>query len=145
MTIENKIVAITGAGRGIGRATAIHLAARGAHLVLGSRSKAEVAAVVGEIEATGGKAIYLPIDVSKRSDLKKLVNLACERFGRLDVIINNAGIGPLSRFACSEYLPVFLCATKREIDPISAEFPVPCQTGWEHSQALFTARRQARA
>ncbi|KGF70902.1 oxidoreductase [Hoeflea sp. BAL378] len=98
MTIENKIVAITGAGRGIGRATALHLAARGARLVLGARSEAEIAAVAGEIEAAGGEAIHLAIDVTRRADLDALVNLACERFGRLDVIVNNAGIGPLSRF-----------------------------------------------
>ncbi|WP_029620243.1 SDR family oxidoreductase [Pseudorhizobium marinum] len=98
MTIENKIVAITGAGRGIGRATALHLAARGARLVLGARSEAEIAAVAGEIEAAGGEAIYLATDVTRRADLDRLVNSACERFGRLDVIINNAGIGPLSRF-----------------------------------------------
>lgn len=98
MTIENKIVAITGAGRGIGRATAIHLAARGAHLVLGARSEAEIAAVAGEIETAGGKAVYQAIDVTRPVDLDELVNFACARFGRLDVIINNAGIGPLSRF-----------------------------------------------
>ncbi|KQZ50854.1 oxidoreductase [Rhizobium sp. Root149] len=98
MTIENKIVAITGAGRGIGRATAIHLAARGARLVLGARSEAEIASVAGEIEAAGGEAVYRAIDVTRAVDLEDLVKLACERFGRLDVIINNAGIGPLSRF-----------------------------------------------
>lgn len=98
MTIENKIVAITGAGRGIGRATAIHLAARGARLVLGARSEAEIATVAGEIEAAGGESVYRAIDVTRPEDLQVLVKLACERFGRLDVIINNAGIGPLSRF-----------------------------------------------
>nr|WP_202807178.1 SDR family oxidoreductase [Pseudorhizobium pelagicum] len=98
MTIENKIVAITGAGRGIGRATALHLAARGARLVLGARSEVEIAAVAGEIEAAGGEANYLATDVTRHADLDRLVKRACERFGRLDVIINNAGIGPLSRF-----------------------------------------------
>lgn len=98
MTLENKIVAITGAGRGIGRATALHLAARGARLVLGARSEVEIATVAGEIEAAGGEAVYRAIDVTRPVDLEGLVNLACERFGRLDVIINNAGVGPLSRF-----------------------------------------------
>jgi NADP-dependent 3-hydroxy acid dehydrogenase YdfG len=98
MTIENKIIAITGAGRGIGRATAIHLASRGASLVLGARSEAEIAAVAGEIEAAGGKVAYRVTDVTLREDLVALVNLACKRFDRLDVIVNNAGIGPISRF-----------------------------------------------
>jgi len=98
MTIENKIVAITGAGRGIGRATAVHLAARGAHVVLGARSELEIAAVARQIEASGGKAAYRVTDVTRREDLADLVGLACDRFGRLDVICNNAGIGPISRF-----------------------------------------------
>jgi len=98
VTIQNKIVAITGAGRGIGRATALHLAARGARLVLGARSAAEIAAVANEIAETGGEAVYRATDVTKRADLEALVNLACERFRRLDVLVNNAGIGPISRF-----------------------------------------------
>ncbi|MES2143770.1 MAG: SDR family oxidoreductase [Pseudomonadota bacterium] len=98
MTMENKIIAVTGAGRGIGRATGIHLASCGASMVLGARSEAEIAAVAGEIEAAGGKAAYRVTDVTRRSDLVALVDLACQRFGRLDVIVNNAGIGPISRF-----------------------------------------------
>lgn len=98
MTIQNKIVAITGAGRGIGRATALHLAERGARIVLGARNEAEIAAVAKGIEAAGGEAACRVTDVTSRADLEALVGLACERFGRLDVIVNNAGIGPISRF-----------------------------------------------
>jgi NADP-dependent 3-hydroxy acid dehydrogenase YdfG len=98
MSIKNKVVAITGAGRGIGRATALHLAARGAKVVLGARHEAEIAAVASEVEAAGGQAAFRPTDVTSRSDLQALVDLACDRFGRLDVIVNNAGIGPISRF-----------------------------------------------
>ncbi|MBZ8134411.1 SDR family oxidoreductase [Afifella sp. IM 167] len=98
MTIQDKVVAITGAGRGIGKASAIQLAERGAHVVLGARSEAEIAAVASEIEDAGGTAVYRATDVTKRADVEALVGLACERFGRLDVMVNNAGIGPLSRF-----------------------------------------------
>ncbi len=98
MSIENKVVAITGAGRGIGRATALLLASRGAKVVLGARREAEIAAVASEIEASGGQAAYKPTDVTKRADLQALVDLACNRFGRLDVLVGNAGIGPISRF-----------------------------------------------
>ncbi|WP_061931891.1 SDR family oxidoreductase [Aureimonas sp. AU22] len=98
MSIENKTIALTGAGRGIGRATALHLAARGARLVLGARSEPEIAAVAAEIEAAGGHAVYRTVDVTRRGDLAALVDLARHRFGRLDVIVNNAGIGPISRF-----------------------------------------------
>lgn len=98
MSIENKVVAITGAGRGIGRATALHLAARGAMIVLGARREAEITTVAREIEASGGRAAYQCTDVTRPEDLQALVNLACARFGRLDVLVNNAGIGPISRF-----------------------------------------------
>jgi NADP-dependent 3-hydroxy acid dehydrogenase YdfG len=98
MTIGTKIVAVTGAGRGIGRAAALHLAERGARLVLGARSEAEIAAVAAEIEAIGGEAVFRSIDVTAPADLEALVGLARDRFGRLDVIVNNAGIGPISRF-----------------------------------------------
>lgn len=98
MGVESKVVAITGAGRGIGRATALHLASRGATVVLGARRAAEIEAVAREIEASGGHAACKPTDVTKRADVQALVDLACERFGRLDVLVNNAGIGPISRF-----------------------------------------------
>ncbi|SIR27980.1 SDR family oxidoreductase [Bosea sp. TND4EK4] len=98
MNIAGKVVVITGASSGIGRATARHLAERGAFLVLGARRKQELAAVVDEITATGGRAIHKATDVRHRGDLEALVDLAIERGGRLDVIVNNAGIGPISRF-----------------------------------------------
>jgi NADP-dependent 3-hydroxy acid dehydrogenase YdfG len=98
MTIQDKIVAITGAGRGIGRSTALHLASRGACVALGARSEAELAGVADEIEKSGGKAVFCMTDVTKQSDLEMLVGRACDAFGGLDVIVNNAGIGPISRF-----------------------------------------------
>lgn len=98
MGIEGKVVAITGAGRGIGRATALHLAARGAKVVLGARREAEITAVTREIAAAGGEAAQRCTDVTKREEMEELVAFACDRFGRLDVLINNAGIGPISRF-----------------------------------------------
>ena len=97
MSID-KVVAVTGAGRGIGRATALLLAARGARLVLGARRGAEIARVAAEIEAAGGQVAHRPTDVARRGDLQALVDLARDRFGRLDVLVNNAGIGPISRF-----------------------------------------------
>ncbi|NGN44705.1 SDR family oxidoreductase [Mesorhizobium sp. CGMCC 1.15528] len=98
MGIEGKIVAITGASSGIGRATAKLLAERGAFVVLGARREEALAAIVDEITDAGGKAVYKVTDVRQRSDLEALVTLAIEHGGRLDVIVNNAGIGPISRF-----------------------------------------------
>lgn len=94
--IAGKVVAITGAGSGIGRTTALLLAERGARLVLGARRTDRLEAVAGEITAAGGEAVYAPTDVRRRTDLSNLVDLACERFGRLDVLVSNAGIGPIS-------------------------------------------------
>lgn len=94
--IEGKVVLITGASSGIGEATALLLAARGAKLVLGARGTDRLAALAARIAAAGGQASYLPTDVKKRADLTALVALAQQQFGKLDVLINNAGIGPLS-------------------------------------------------
>jgi NADP-dependent 3-hydroxy acid dehydrogenase YdfG len=98
MGIAGKVVAITGASGGIGRATAKLLAERGAFVVLGARREDALAAVVDEITAAGGKAVQKTTDVRHRGDLESLVDLAIERGGKLDVIVNNAGIGPISRF-----------------------------------------------
>jgi NADP-dependent 3-hydroxy acid dehydrogenase YdfG len=94
--IENKIVAITGASGGIGEATALLLAERGAKLVLGARRSDRLEALAARIADAGGQAAYARTDVTRRDDVSGLVELAGERHGRLDVLINNAGIGPIS-------------------------------------------------
>ena len=94
--IEGKVIAITGAGSGIGAASARLLAARGARLVLGARREAPLRALTDEILSSGGEATYITTDVTRRKDLADLVALAGERYGRLDVLIGNAGIGPIS-------------------------------------------------
>ncbi len=98
MGIEGKVVAITGASSGIGRATAKLLAEHGALVVLGARREDALAEVVEAIIASGGKAASKTTDVRQRDDLEALVAFAVERGGRLDVIVNCAGIGPISRF-----------------------------------------------
>ena len=98
MGIKGKVVAITGASSGIGRATARLLAERGATVVLGARRTDALAAVADDIAAAGGRAICRVTDVTRRADLEALVALAIESSGRLDVIVNNAGIGLISRF-----------------------------------------------
>jgi NADP-dependent 3-hydroxy acid dehydrogenase YdfG len=95
--IKGKVVAITGASSGIGEATAIMLAVKGAKVVLGARRKDRLEALVTRIKAAGGEAVYAVTDIKKRSDLVQLVNLACQSYGRLDVMVNNAGIARLSR------------------------------------------------
>ncbi len=94
--IEGKVVAITGASSGIGEATALLLAARGAKLVLGARRADRLAELAARIAAAGGKAAYAHTDVRLRDNLSDLVGLARERYGKLDVLVSNAGIGPIS-------------------------------------------------
>lgn len=94
--ITGKVILITGASSGIGEATALLLAERGAKLVLGARRPAPLAALAARIVAAGGEAVYAPTDVAQRADLAALVQLALARFGRLDVLVNNAGIAPIS-------------------------------------------------
>jgi NADP-dependent 3-hydroxy acid dehydrogenase YdfG len=94
--IGGKVVAITGASSGIGEATALRLAGRGAKVVLGARRADRLQSLAERIEQAGGEAAYRLTDVKRREDLANLVRLACERFGKLDVLVSNAGIGPIS-------------------------------------------------
>jgi NADP-dependent 3-hydroxy acid dehydrogenase YdfG len=94
--IKDKIVVITGASSGIGEAAAVMLAERGAKVVLGARGLDRLEALARRIAGAGSEVAYAQTDVRKREDVTGLVNLACERYGQLDVLINNAGIGPIS-------------------------------------------------
>ena len=94
--IEGKIVVITGASSGLGEATARLLSAQGATVVLGARREDRLRALVDELNKSGGKAIALTTDVTQRKQVQKLVDTAVEKFGRIDVIINNAGLMPQS-------------------------------------------------
>jgi NADP-dependent 3-hydroxy acid dehydrogenase YdfG len=96
MTIENKVVIITGAGGGIGSATARLLAERGAQVVLAGRDLAKAERVAEQIERAGGTAVAIPVDVTNRDEVIDLVAAVTDRFGRLDVMVNNAGVGPVS-------------------------------------------------
>src|SRR6202521_1723087 len=90
--IKDKVVVITGASSGIGESTAKLLAQQGAKVVLGARRKDRIDAVAKEISATGGKAIGFATDVTKRAEVEALIKAAVDGFGRVDVIVNNAGI-----------------------------------------------------
>ena len=92
----NKVVVVTGASSGIGESTAKLLARHGAKVVLGARRKDRLDAAVKEISAAGGKAISVAVDVTKRAEVEALIKAAVDSFGRVDVIVNNAGIMPIA-------------------------------------------------
>ncbi|PBC85807.1 MULTISPECIES: SDR family oxidoreductase [unclassified Streptomyces] len=96
--IQGKVIAITGASSGIGEATALHLAERGARLVLGARREDRLNAVVDGITAKGGTAVGVIVDVTRRADLRRLTDTALDRYGRLDVLVSNAGTMAVSPF-----------------------------------------------
>lgn len=92
----SKIILITGASSGIGEATARTLAANGHSVVLGARRTERLAQIAADIRAQGDVAEYRPLDVADRADVQAFVDFARQRFGRVDVIFNNAGVMPVS-------------------------------------------------
>ncbi len=83
---------VTGAGSGIGRAVALALAAEGAHVVVAGRGRGPLEETAARIEAAGGKALAVTADVSRAADVQTVVDAAVDRFGSLDVAVNNAGV-----------------------------------------------------
>jgi NADP-dependent 3-hydroxy acid dehydrogenase YdfG len=94
--IEGKVVVITGASSGIGEATARRLAGSGATVVVGARRTERLETLVADIAKSGGSARFRAVDVTKRADVRALADYAKAEFGRVDVLVNNAGVMPLS-------------------------------------------------
>jgi NADP-dependent 3-hydroxy acid dehydrogenase YdfG len=97
--VEGKIVVITGASSGLGESTARHLAKLGATVVLGARRKNRLDAIVDDIQAADGKALPETVDVTKRAEVEGLVQNAVDTYGKIDVLVNNAGIMPFAPLA----------------------------------------------
>jgi NADP-dependent 3-hydroxy acid dehydrogenase YdfG len=98
---KNKVVIITGASSGIGEATAKELATKGAKLVLAARREDRLQRLQQEIQNNGGQAVYKVTDVSFNEQMEELADYALKEFGQIDVLVNNAGVMPLSKL--SEY------------------------------------------
>ena len=90
--VEGKVVVITGASSGLGAASAGYLAGRGATVVLGARRSERIEALADELKVGGAQALAKTTDVTDRAHVKALVDAAVERFGRVDVMLNNAGL-----------------------------------------------------
>ncbi|HTS53100.1 MAG TPA: SDR family oxidoreductase [Burkholderiales bacterium] len=104
--IEGKVVVITGASSGLGEATARHLSAQGARVVLGARRVDRMKSLADDLTRSGAKALAVTTDVTHRDQVEKLVDAAVQAFGRVDVMINNAGLmpqAPLERLKVDEW------------------------------------------
>ncbi|WP_046213519.1 SDR family oxidoreductase [Paenibacillus wulumuqiensis] len=95
-TINGKVVVITGASSGIGEAAARLLAAKGAHVVMGARRTERLQSIAADIQAAGGSAAYHQLDVTQLEDMQAFIEFAVHTFGHVDVLLNNAGVMPLS-------------------------------------------------
>ena len=124
--IEGKVVVITGASSGLGEATARHLSAQGATVVLGARRTDRIEALAGELSASGGKALAIATDVTHCDQVKRLVDAGAQTYGRIDVMINNAGLmpqAPLERLKIDEWERMIDVNIKGVLYGIAAALP----------------------
>lgn len=92
--IQNQVAFITGAGKGIGRQTALTFAQAGAHIVLAVKDRESTQDLINEIEKIGKQALTVKLDVSQTNQIESAVQTAIDHFGRIDILVNNAGISP---------------------------------------------------
>jgi NADP-dependent 3-hydroxy acid dehydrogenase YdfG len=133
--IEGKVIAITGASSGIGEATALLLAERGAAVVLGARRTERLDNLVDGIRDRGGRAVSLSTDVTRREDLERFVGRAIEEFGRLDVLVSNAGIskiGPMADLDVDGWSAMIDVNLRGVLYGIAAALPVFRRQGQGH-------------
>src|SRR5258705_4680023 len=133
--IQGKVVAITGASSGIGEATALLLAERGAKVVLGARGSDRLKTLAERITAAGGEAAYAATDVKRREDSSSLVGLAVEQYGKLDVLVNNAGVAPISlldELRVEDWEEMINVNLKGVLYGIAAALPVFRRQGFGH-------------
>ena len=125
--IEGKVVVITGASSGLGESTARLLASKGAKVFLGARRTEKLAAVAAEIEGAGGQVGTKTVDVTKRAEVEAFIEAALKRFGRVDVLVNNAGLmalGPIEKTLVDEWDRMIDINIKGVLYGVAAALPV---------------------
>lgn len=133
--LNEKVVIISGASSGIGEATARWLAKRGAQVVLGARRTDRLEKLVEEIRKEGGIAEYHPLDVTDMEQVKSIVQFALDKFGRVDVLVNNAGVMPLSPLEAlkiEEWNRTIDVNIRGVLHGIGAAIPVMKEQGFGH-------------
>jgi len=131
-TFEGKVVLVTGGTSGIGKATAIKFARAGAKVVLSGRREKEGAEVVNEIRKLGGEGAFVRADIAKDADIQAMVQFTVDKFGKLDVAFNNAGVewtGPLDRATEAEYRRVFDINVWGVLNSMRHEIPAMLKNG----------------
>ena len=129
---EGKVALVTGGTSGIGKATAIEFARAGARVVLSGRREKEGAQVVTEIKKLGGEAAFVRADVAKDADVKAMVKFAVDKFGKLDIAFNNAGVewtGPLEKATEAEYRRIFDINVWGVLNSMRHEIPMMLKNG----------------
>lgn len=124
--IAGKIVIITGASSGLGEAAARHLSAQGAVVVLAARRASRIESLANELRVQGGKALAVTTDVTNHEQVKKLVDAAVQTYGRIDVMLNNAGLmqqSPLERLKIDEWVNMIDINIKGVLYGIAAALP----------------------
>jgi NAD(P)-dependent dehydrogenase (short-subunit alcohol dehydrogenase family) len=132
MDFTGKVVLVTGGTSGIGRETALQFARSGARVVVAGRRQPEGDAVAREIAAAGGEALFVQADLSREEDVQRLVDRTLQRFGRLDVAFNNAGVeqsGPLAEATVDDYRRTFDVNVLGVVLSMKYEVPAMLRTG----------------
>jgi NADP-dependent 3-hydroxy acid dehydrogenase YdfG len=125
--IQGKVVVITGASSGLGEATARHLASKGASVFLGARRLDRLQTVVADIQRAGGRAAAMRVDVTRRAEVDAFLQAATEKFGRIDVLVNNAGLmalAPIGKTLVDEWDRMIDINIKGVLYGIAAALPV---------------------
>ena len=129
---EGKVALVTGGTSGIGKATAIAFARAGAKVVLTGRREKEGAQIVEEIKKAGGDAAFVRADVAKDADVKAMIDFALDKFGKIDIAFNNAGVewkGPLDQATEAEYRRIFDINVWGVLNSMRHEIPVMLKNG----------------
>ena len=131
-TFESKVVLVTGGTSGIGKATAIAFARAGAKVVVSGRREKEGAKVGGEIKKLGGEAAFVRADIAKDADVKAMVKFTVDKFGKIDIAFNNAGVewkGPLDQATEAAYRRIFDTNVWGVLNSMRHEIPAMLKNG----------------